>query len=147
MDLLRLAVLVSFLSTSYVWVGHSDAKPLFLCDDGTTVLLTDNENKGCPTYSPQADLIVVPDGSTWSDVQWAVATARPESFQPRTRISAAGDEYTDVCREWGDLNLRTDGGLDMGSTETTRRWLALSRIVTSTNLCERYLRADLYPGF
>ena len=52
-----------------------------------------------------------------------------------------------VCREWGDLNLRTDDRLDMETDENTRRWLALSRIVTTTNICEEYLTKRVYPRF
>ncbi len=52
-----------------------------------------------------------------------------------------------LCEEWGDLNLRTDGGLDMETAENTRRWLALSRIVTTTNLCEEHLTKQVYPRF
>ena len=145
MQCVQRVVIASLMSVSFFWVGHSEATPLFLCDDGSTVLLTDKKEKGCPVYSPSAELIVVPSGSSWSDVQWAVATARPESFQPPTRTSAVRNQ--DVCREWRDLNLRTDGGFDMGSTDDTRRWLALSRIVLSTDLCERSFRADVYPKF
>ncbi len=52
-----------------------------------------------------------------------------------------------LCQEWVDLNLNTDGGLDMETAENTRRWLALSRIVTTTNLCEEYLTKRVYPRF
>ncbi len=61
----------------------AEAQSLFLCDDGRTVLLTDQASRGCPVFIPQAELIVVPDGSTWADVEWAVASRRPEAFQPK----------------------------------------------------------------
>ena len=125
--------------------AEAEAKPLYLCDNGETVLLTDKASLGCPLYRPQAELIVVPDGATWSDVEWAVATKHAESIPPATRRSA--NMTQDVCGEWGDLNLRTDGGLDMGTAESTRRWLALSRIVTETNLCEEYIGKEVYPHF
>ncbi len=35
----------------------------------------------------------------------------------------------------------------METAENTRRWLALSRIVTTTNLCEEYLTKHVYPRF
>ncbi len=35
----------------------------------------------------------------------------------------------------------------METDENTRRWLALSRIVTTTNLCEEYLTKQLYSRF
>ncbi len=123
----------------------AEAKTLYLYDDGTTVLLVDNESLGCPVYLPQAELITVPDGATWADVQWAVVTNSPEAFQPRTPLPAR--MRTDVCALWQDLNLRTNGGLDMETAEQTRRWLALSRIVTATNLCEAYINKEVYPRF
>ena len=49
------------------------------------------------------------------------------------------------CDEWGDLNLPTDGELDMD--EPTRWLLELSHIVTPTNLCEEYLTKEVYPKF
>ena len=123
----------------------AEAKALYLCDDGTTVLLSDNGSLGCPAYAPQAELITVPDGATWADVQWAVATNNAEAFQPRTPLPAR--VRTDVCALWQDLNLRTDGGLDMETAEQTRRWLALSKIVTGTGLCEAYITKEVYPRF
>ena len=39
------------------------------------------------------------------------------------------------------------GRLDMVTDETTRLWLALSRIVTPTNLCEEYLTKEACPKF
>ncbi len=123
----------------------AEAKTLYLCDDGTTVLLVDNESLGCPVYLPQAELITVPDGATWTDVQWAVAANSPEAFQQRTPLPAR--TRTDPCALWEDLNLRTDGGLDMETAERTRRWMALARIVTATGLCEAYITKDVYPRF
>ncbi len=125
--------------------AETEAKPLYLCDNGETLLLTDKASLGCPLYRPQAELIVVPDGATWADVEWAVATKQAESIPPTTRRSA--EMTKDLCREWVDLNLRTDGGLDMETDENTRRWLALSRIVTETNLCEEYIGKEVYPRF
>ncbi len=119
----------------------ADAKPLFLCDDGKTVLLTDRAELGCPVYKPKAELITVPDGAMWADVQWAVALKQAAQSKPSPRMRAG------LCEEWVDLNLRTDGGLDMETAENTRRWLALSRIVTSSNLCEEYLTKQVYPKF
>ncbi len=43
--------------------------------------------------------------------------------------------------------MHTDGGLDMETAENTGRWLALSCIVTTTNLCEEYLTKQVYPRF
>ena len=124
---------------------HAEAKTLYLCDDGKAVLLTDNDGLSCPEYSPQEDLIIVPEGSTMRDVRWAVATQRPESFQPRTAQETR--RPVDACMAWHDLNLRTYGGLDMETAEQTRLWLALSRIVTATDLCDEYLTRQIYPNF
>ena len=125
----------------FAFTMDAEAKPLFLCDDGATVLLTDRAELGCPVYQPKAELITVPDGATWADVQGAVALkqAARSTSTPHMRAS--------LCEEWIDLNLRTDGGLDMETAENTRRWLALSRIVTTTNLCEEYLTKQVYPRF
>ena len=109
---------------------EADAKSLFVCDDGSTVLLTDQAKHGCPTFIPEAELIVVPDGSTWADVEWAVATQRPEAFQPRREPALAS--YEEVCSQWRELNLRTNGGTILGSTEEARRWATLSQIVSAT---------------
>ncbi len=125
--------------------AEAEAKPLYLCDNGETVLLTDKASLGCPLYRPQAKLIVVPDGATWADVEWAVATKLAASIPPTPRRSA--DMTQDVCREWVDLNLHTNGGFDMETDENTRRWLALSQIVTETNLCEGYIGRKVVPRF
>ncbi len=69
----------------------------------------------------------------------ALKQAARSTRTPRIRAS--------LCKEWIDLNLRTDGGLDMETAENTRRWLALSRIVTPTNLCEEYLTKEVHPTF
>lgn len=124
----------------------AEAKPLFLCDNGATVLLTDQAGVNCPEYSSHAELITVPDGSTWRDVKWAVATQRPEAIEPRPQTTLSS-QAVDACMEWQDINLRTDGGLDMETAENTRRWLALSRIITATNLCDEYLTRQIYPNF
>ena len=124
------------------------AVTLYACDDGQTVLLTDNASLGCPVYEPQAQLITVRDGATWAEVEWAVATSNPEAFQPReqpTRIVQPEAARRDVCQQWIDLNRMTDGTLDMGGTANTQTWLALSRIVTATNLCEEYMDRPVYP--
>ncbi len=123
----------------------AEAKPLFLCDDGTTVLLTDRAELGCPVYKPKAELITVLDGATWADVEWAVATKQAARSPGTSRRSAKSTQ--DVCREWVDLNLRTNGGFDMETDENTRRWLALSQIVTETNLCEGYIGRKVFPRF
>ncbi len=121
----------------------AEAKPLFLCDDGQTVLLTDRAELGCPGYKPKGELITVPDGATWADVEWAVALKLAEAVPPGSKPSPA--MRAGVCREWGDLNLGTEGGPDMETDEDTRRWLALSRIVRTTNLCEEYFTREVYP--
>ena len=119
----------------------AEAKPLYVCDDGGTVLLTDRAELGCPAYKPKGELFIVPDGATWADVEWAVALKQAAQSKPSPRMRAG------LCQEWIDLNLRTNGGLDMETTENTRRWRALSRIVTPTNLCEEYLTKEAYPKF
>jgi len=121
----------------------ADAKPLFLCDDGKTVLLTDRAELGCPVYKPKGELITVPDGATWADVEWAVALKLAENTPQRSAPSPR--MRAQPCNEWGDLNLPTDGELEMD--EPTRRLLELSRIVTPTNLCEEYLTKEVYPKF
>ena len=108
----------------------AEAQSLFLCDDGRTVLLTDQASRGCPVFIPQAELIVVPDGSTWADVEWAVASRRPEAFQPKREPVLAS--YEEACGQWRELNLRTTGGLLMRTPEETRRLLTLSKIVSAT---------------
>lgn len=141
--LIRFTVLLFALALPFSSV---EAKPLFLCDDGTTVLLTDQEGVNCPNFSSTAgELIYVPDGSTWRDVKWAVSTQRPEAIEPRP--AGFSTQPVDACMQWKDLNLRTDGGLNMESTEDTQRWLALSRIVTATNLCSEYITRPIYPNF
>jgi hypothetical protein len=124
---------------------HADAKPLYLCDEGQSVLLTDDASRGCPAYEPQAELITVPDGATWADVEWAVALKL--AARPSPAMQRAEKVRTDPCALWLDLNLDTDGGLDMKTSENTRKWLALSRIVTATNLCEEYIARGIYPKF
>ncbi len=123
----------------------AEAKTLYVCDDGRTVLLTDRAELGCPVYQPKGKLFIVPDGATWADVEWTVALRLAETKPPQSGASTA--EGASQCQEWGDLNLRTDAGLDMETAENTRRWLALSRIVTTTNLCEEYLTKQVYPLF
>ncbi len=119
-----------------------DAKPLYLCDDGKTVLLKDRAELGCPVYKPKGDeLITVPDGATWADVEWAVALKQAVQSKPSPRMRVSR------CEEWIDLILRSDGGLDLETAENTRRWLVLSRIVTTTNLCEEYFTREVYPKF
>ncbi len=137
------------VSLLFVWcialAAEAQAKLLYVCDDGTTVLLTDDAARQCPAYEPQAELITVPAGSTWADVEWAVALKLAERPSPaaqrRQRV------LTDACALWLDLNLGTDGGLDMETSENSRKWLALSRIVTATNICEEYLSRRMYPQF
>ncbi len=109
------------------------------------MLLTDRAKLGCPVYKPKADLITVPDGATWTDVEWAVALKQAQTLPPRSQRSPT--RQAKLCEEWMDLNLRTDGGLNMETDENTRRWLALSRIVTTRNLCEEYLTEEVYPKF
>lgn len=123
----------------------ADAKPLYVCDDGTTVLLTDDASRGCPAYEPRADLITVPAGATWADVEWAVAVKLAE--QPSSAGEWRQKVVAEACALWLDLNLSTDGGLDMHTSENTRKWRALSRIVTATNVCDEYLTKDMYPKF
>ncbi len=140
MGIMRTIVLLVIMSCPLLAL-KAEAKTLYLCDDGKTVLLTDRAELGCPVYKPKAELITVPDGATWADVQWAVALKQAAQSKPSPRMRAG------LCEEWVDLNLRTDGGLDMETAENTRRWLALSRIVTTTNLCEEYLTKHVYPRF
>lgn len=122
-----------------------DARPLYVCDDGTTVLLTDDAARGCPAYEPRAELITVPEGATWADVEWAVALKMAE--QPSPAVQRRQKVLADACALWLDLALDTDGGLDMQTSENTRKWLALSRIVTATNICDEYLTKEIYPKF
>lgn len=122
-----------------------DAEPLFICDDGATVLLTDDAARRCPVYEPRAELITVPAGATWADVEWAVALKLAE--RPSPAVQGRQQAMGDACALWLDLNLRTDGGLDMRTSENTRKWRALSRIVTATNICDEYLTKEIYPRF
>jgi len=105
------------------------------------VLLTDRAKLGCPVYKSKAELVTVPDGTTWADVEWAVAFKQAARSTPSPRMRVG------LCQQWIDLNRRTDGGLDMETDEDTRRWLALSRIVTITNLCEKYVTREVYQNF
>ncbi len=66
----------------FTFTIDADAKPLCLCDDGKTVLLTDRAELGCPVYKPEGELITVPDGATWADVEWAVALKQPARSTP-----------------------------------------------------------------
>lgn len=130
-----LTVLTAFAA---LFVVNVEAKPLYLCDDGQTVLLTDNESLGCPVYQPQVDLITVPSGSTLSDVELAVALHEAEQA-PAWR-SVAGSQFENACEEWIALNDRTQGGHVIQTPQDRQRWVALSRIVTVTNICEGYLK-------
>ncbi len=135
---------------------EAEAKNLFVCDDGSTVLLTDQASHGCPTFIPQAELFVVPDGATWADVEWAVASRRPEAFQPRSAPALV--TFEEACAQWRELTLRTSGGLLMRTPEETRRLLTLSKIVSATICADgtivlpvrkpssRALRTPLNPG-
>lgn len=131
------------LLSSVVVAAH--AKPLFLCDDGTTVLLTDDAARGCPVYEPRVELIRVPAGASWAEVEWAVAVKLAERPSPAAQRRQRA--VRDVCALWLDLNLDTGGGLDMRTSENTRKWLAFSHIVTATNICEEYLTREVYPRF
>ncbi len=123
----------------------AEAKTLYVCDDGRTVLLTDRAELGCPAYKPKGELFIVPDGATWADVEWAVALKlaenAPHRAMPSPRIR------TQPCEEWRNLSLPRDGELDMKMDEATRELLELSRIVTPTNLCEEYLDKQVYQKF
>ncbi len=130
-----LAILTAFAAVLTV---NAEAKPLYICDDGQTVLLTDNESLGCPVYQPQGDLITVPSGSTLSDVEFAVALREAERA-PAWR-SPAGSQFANACEEWIALNDRTQGGHLIQTTQDRQRWVALSRIVTVTNICEGYVK-------
>ncbi len=121
----------------------ADAKPLYLCDDGRTELLTDRAELGCPAYEPKGSLLTVPDGATWADVEWAVALKLAENAPQRSTLSSR--MRAQPCEEWGNLTLPTDGELELD--EPTRRLLELSRIVTPINLCEEYLTKEAYPKF
>ncbi len=123
----------------------AEARTLYVCDDGRTVLLTDRAELGCPAYAPKGSLLTVPDGANWADVEWAAALKLAENEQQRSAPSAR--LRAQPCDEagWGDLTLPTDGELDMD--EPTRRLLELSRIVTPANLCEEYLTKEVYPKF
>ncbi len=122
----------------------AEAKTLYVCDDGRTVLLTDRAELGCPAYEPKGSLLTVPDGATWADVEWAAALKLAENEQQRSAPSAR--LRAQPCDdEWGDLSLPTDGELELD--EPTRQLLELSRIVTPTNLCEEYLTKEAYPTF
>ncbi len=139
-------VVVSLMLTwSVSLVTEAQARPLYLCDDGTTVLLTDDASRKCPAYEPQAELITVPAGSTWADVEWAVAIQMAE--RPSPAVQRRQKVLADACALWLDLNLETDGGLDMHQAEKSRKWLALARIVTATNICEEYISRKMYPKF
>lgn len=142
---MRMIVLSALLIGMVSFATEADAKLPYVCDDGTTVLLTDDAWRGCSAYKPQAELIWVPEGSTWTDVEWAVALKLAEwpspVVPPRQKVLA------DACALWLDLNLSTDGGLDLHTSENARKWLALSRIVTATNVCEEYISKGISPTF
>ncbi len=123
----------------------AEAKTLYVCDDGRTVLLTDRAELGCPAYKPKGELLIVPDGATWADVKWAVALEQAENAPQRSTPSARLRAQPCDDTEWGDLSLPTDGELELD--EPTRRLLELSRIVTPINLCEEYLTKEVDPKF
>jgi len=119
----------------------AEARTLYVCDDGRTVLLTDRAE----LYAPKGSLLTVPDGATWADVEWAAALKLAENEQQRSAPSARLRAQPCDDTEWGDLSLPTDGELELD--EPTRRLLELSRIVTPINLCEEYLTKEAYPKF
>ena len=144
MSLIRLipSLIIAF---TVLLVVEAQAKELYVCDEGDSVLLTDQKELGCPTYEPQGDLTTVPDGATWADVKWAVAVKLAE--RPSPAMQRAERVRTDPCAQWLDLELPPDSGLDQTTAENTRKWTAWSRIVPVTDLCKEYLHKDLYSGF
>ena len=133
-----LRILLILAAFAALFTVNVEAKPLYLCDDGQTVLLTDNESLGCPVYEPQGDLIIVPSGSTLSDVEFAVALHEAEHAREWTPL--ASSQFANACEEWMALNERTQGGHLIQTTQDRQRWVTLSRIITVTNICEGYVK-------
>ncbi len=93
----------------------AEAKTLYVCDDGRTVLFTDRAELGCPVYTPKAELIIVPDGATWADVKAAVAAVESEAFQPQAKSSKAmrtEEAREDRCQWWSVIGSSLTDGCD-----------------------------------
>ena len=139
--------LLFLLSVSLVSCATDrEDKILFLCDRGETVLLTGDSSNGCPIYQPQSELITVPDGATWADVEWAVAKKRAERPSPAQVRSEK--VRTDRCAQ-PDLVLEWDITVGKDTPEDVKKWQRLSRIepVANLNLCEEYRTKQVYPRF
>ena len=70
-----------------------------------------------------------------------------EGILGRSQARTSPMMLTKVCEAWKDLSLRTDGGLSLKTDENTRKWLALSNIVTATKPRNQYIEAAVFPGF
>ena len=146
MDILRhfLFVLAVF---GFTFTIAADAKPLFLCDDGKTVVLTDRAELGCPVYKAKGELITVPDGATWADVEWAAATQHPEAFQPQPERRVTSTVAKGLCHNpWPDLKLRPHGDVDAHTKSDLAKWRRWSRIGSLIrDPCERYMAQGVSP--
>ncbi len=140
-------LLLVLAACGFSFTMDADAKPLYLCDDGQTVLLTDRKELGCPVYTPQGELITVPDGATWADVEWAAATQHPEAFQPRPERRVTSTVAKDLCHNpWPDLKLQPLGNVDTQTQSDLaglRRWSRIGSLIR--DLCERYMAQGISP--
>lgn len=143
-------IIVMFLVSGFFasCATNSEDKILYLCEDGQTLLLTGEASLGCPAYEPHAELITVPDGATWADVEWAVGlklAERPSPAQQRA-MQRAEKVRTDPCA-WPDLSLQQDITVGVEPEEDVKKWEHLSKIKSDTTLCEQYRNKRATPRF
>lgn len=149
-----IVVLVSTLSVSLLSdTMTARAETLYLCDDGKTVLLTTREDLGCPMYEPQASLVIVPDGSTFAEAEFAVASQQPEAFQPRRQGHVSSKVPKELCKyQWPDLTLQPRGDGDDAAETDIVAWQYLSGIQPAARQsvvqepCESYMARRVYPA-
>ncbi len=147
---MRGMVTIVFLLTVFLvsCATNREDKILFLCDDSETLLLTHEASLGCPVYEPHSELITVPDGATWADVEWAVGlklAERPSPAQQRAQ-QRAEKVRTDPCA-WLDLSLQRHITVGVDAEEDVKKWERLSRIVPDKSLCEKYRVKKETPSF
>jgi hypothetical protein len=119
-------------------------KVLYLCDDSKTLLLTHEASLGCPVYEPHSELITVPDGATWADVEWAVGLKLAE--RPSPAQQRAETVRTDPCA-WLDLSLQRHITVGVEAEKDVKKWEDLSKIMPDTTLCEKYRVKKETPRF